>query len=127
MCVRMPGQGPRSCAAAPAAVGKRVCRGRDSSLLRQNGGALPSLRRNVNGHHTGQSVSQPLYPLGWHRTVVGGHRFSRFPPPCARWQKRSRGITNQGGAKDRNAPQKPSDRINDSTDNKEKERVVSRL
>ena len=100
MFVRMPGQGPRSCAAASAAVGETILPGRDSSLLRQNGGALPSLRRHVDGHHAGHSVSQPLYPHGLYGTPAGGRRFSCFPTPCARWQKCSRGTTNQGGGKD---------------------------
>lgn len=76
MFVRIPGQGPRSARPRQRRWGKRFCRGRDSSLLRQNGGALPSLRRDVDGHHAGHSVSQPLHPLGYSPNASGSGPFA---------------------------------------------------
>lgn len=100
MFVRMPGQGPRVGAAASAAVGETILSGEGfiPSPAKWWG---PAVLEAACGRTSCWAFREPApLPSRLHRTVVGGLRFSHFPTPGTRWQKSSRGITNQGGGKD---------------------------
>ena len=100
MFVRMPGQGPRSCAAAPAAVGETILSGEGfiPSPAKWWG---PAVLEAACGRTSYWAIREPApLPSRLAPDGCGLARFSCFPTPCARWQKCSRGITNQGGGKD---------------------------
>jgi len=100
MFVRMTGQGPRSCAAASAAVGETILSGEGfiPSPAKWWG---PAVLEAACGRTSCWAFREPApLPSRSQGTAVGGRPNTCFPTPWARWQKSSRGTTNQGGGKD---------------------------
>ena len=100
MFVRMTGQGPRVGAAAPAAVGETILSGEGliPSPAKWWG---PAVLEAACGRTSCWAFREPApLPSRLQGTAVGWRPISCFPTPCVRWQKGTRGTTNQGGGKD---------------------------
>ena len=81
MFVRMPGQGPRSCAAAPAAVGETILSGEGfiPSPAKWWG---PAVLDAACGRTSCWAIREPAsLPSRSQGTAVFGRRFSHFPTP----------------------------------------------
>ena len=87
MFVRMPGQGPRSCAAAPAAVGETILSG-EGFIPSPSKWWGPAVLEAGCGRTSCWAFREPAPPPSRIFTERQRERaFLHFPTPCARWQK----------------------------------------